>query len=303
MRFDGKVAVVTGAGNGLGREYALQLAALGAKVVVNDLGGASDGEGQDASAATQVANEIKAAGGDAVPNHDSVATAEGGANIIKTALDSFGRVDALIANAGILRDKSVIKMTPEEFDLVLKVHLYGTFNVAKPAFTWMKENGGGNIVATTSTASLFGNFGQANYGAAKMGIVGLIQTLAAEGARAKIKANAIAPTAATRLTANIPGMDASESDPTKNPMSPGRIAPVALALAHESCPASGETFIAAAGWVTRAAVVVANGVRLDEYTPDAVAAAWDAIRDLDGARDPGDGVAFWNLLQERAGLT
>lgn len=302
MRFDAKTVIVTGAGNGLGREYALQLAARGAKVVVNDLGGTTDGQGDDSSAAQKVVDEIKAAGGEAAPNFDSVASPEGGAAIVQTALDAFGRCDGVIANAGILRDKSLVKMTPDEFDLVLKVHLYGTFNVAQPAFAWMKDNGGGRIVVTTSTASLYGTFGQANYGAAKMGLVGMMQTMAIEGARADIKVNAIAPTAATRLTSNIPGMDVDETDPEKNPMSPGRIAPVALALAHDSCPASGEIFIAAAGWVSRTALTLGQGARLSAYTPEAVFEKWDAIRDLSSAELAGDGAKVWNTLQERAGL-
>ncbi|MFH1514692.1 MAG: SDR family NAD(P)-dependent oxidoreductase, partial [bacterium] len=199
IRFDGRVAIVTGAGAGLGRTYALTLAARGAKVVVNDLGGARDGSGSSTSAADTVVKEIKKGGGKAVANYDSVATVEGGENIVKTAVDNFGKVDIVINNAGILRDKSFVKMTEDEWDIVLAVHLKGAYCVTQPAFRLMKENGYGRIINTTSGAGLYGNFGQSNYCSAKMGVVGLMNNIAIEGAKYNIKCNTIAPIAASRL--------------------------------------------------------------------------------------------------------
>jgi NAD(P)-dependent dehydrogenase (short-subunit alcohol dehydrogenase family) len=301
LRFDGKVVAVTGAGNGLGRMYALQIAQRGGKVVVNDLGGAIDGKGNDQSAAQKVVDEIKAAGGEAVPNFDSVATQEGGRNITDTALKAFGRIDCVIANAGILRDKSFAKMSIEEIDIILDVHLRGTIFTVQPAFNWMRENGGGTIVTTTSPSGLFGAFGQANYCSAKMGIVGLTRVLAIEGAKAKIKINAVAPTAATRLTAAA-GMQASaDDDPTKDTMSTGRVAPVVVALAHESVPCSGEIFTAGCGWISRTVVAVTEGVTLDAFTAEAVAAQWPAIRDTSKLQIPTDGGDYWNMIQKAIG--
>ena len=195
-----RVIVVTGAGGGLGREYALTLAKEGASVVVNDLGGARDGTGAGSAMADQVVAEIKAAGGRAVANYDSVADAAGAENIIKTALEEFGAIHGLVSNAGILRDGTFHKMTSEAWDSVLQVHLYGGYNVIRAAWPHFREQSYGRIVVATSTSGLFGNFGQANYSAAKLGLVGLINTLAQEGAKYNIKANAVAPIAATRMT-------------------------------------------------------------------------------------------------------
>ncbi len=197
LGFDGKVAIVTGAGGGLGRQHALLLASRGALVVVNDLGGDVHGTGADASAAQKVVDEIKASGGEAVADHNSVATVHGGAAIVQTAIDAFGRVDIVVNNAGILRDKSFHNMTPELVDAVIDVHLKGAFNVTQPAFVKMREQGYGRIVSTSSSAGIFGNFGQTNYGAAKMGLVGFTNVLALEGVKYNIKANAIAPLAFT----------------------------------------------------------------------------------------------------------
>ncbi|MFN5601799.1 MAG: SDR family NAD(P)-dependent oxidoreductase, partial [Acidimicrobiaceae bacterium] len=177
LTYDGKVAVITGAGGGLGRQHALLLASRGALVVVNDLGGTVDGSGADSSAAQKVVDEIRAAGGEAVANHDSVSTPEGGEGIIQTAVDAYGRVDIVINNAGILRDKTVHNMTPDLVDPVIDVHLKGAFNVTRPAWIRMREQGYGRIVSTSSAAGIFGNFGQANYGAAKMGLVGFSRVL------------------------------------------------------------------------------------------------------------------------------
>ena len=303
MRFDGKVVIVTGAGNGLGRAYALQLAERGAQVVVNDLGGAADGKGGDAAAAQKVVAEIKAKGGQAAANFDSVASPEGGANIFKTAIDAFGRVDAVIANAGILRDKSFAKLSVEELDIILNVHLRGTVFTVQPAYNWMRENGGGRIVVTTSPSGLFGSFGQANYCAAKMGIVGLTRTLAIEGAKVGVKINALAPTAATRLTATagMAGEPPADADPGDDPMSVRRVSPLVLALAHESCPASGEIFNAGCGWISRSVIAVNAGVTLKEYSPEAVAAQWSAIRDTAHLAIPKDGAEYWNMVQKATG--
>ena len=200
VSFENRVVIVTGAGNGLGKAYALELGKRGAKVVVNDLGGAVDGSGSGNSPADDVVNEIIENGGEAVANYDSVATKDGGESIVQTAVDSFGTVDAVINNAGILRDKSFANMTEEEFSLIIEVHLKGTYFVTQPAFKIMKENNYGRIVNVASPSGIFGNFGQTNYGAAKMGIVGLTNVLAIEGAKYNIKVNVIAPTAYTRMT-------------------------------------------------------------------------------------------------------
>ena len=200
VSFENRVVIVTGAGNGLGKAYALELGNRAAEVVVNDLGGAVDGSGSGNSPADDVVNEIIENGGEAVANYDSVATKDGGESIVQTAVDSFGTVDAVINNAGILRDKSFANMTEEEFSLIIEVHLKGTYFVTQPAFKIMKENNYGRIVNVASPSGIFGNFGQTNYGAAKMGIVGLTNVLAIEGAKYNIKVNVIAPTAYTRMT-------------------------------------------------------------------------------------------------------
>jgi NAD(P)-dependent dehydrogenase (short-subunit alcohol dehydrogenase family) len=213
IRFDGKVAVITGAGGGLGKTYALQLASRGCKVVVNDLGGKADGTGASSSMADQTVKEIQEAGGEAVANYDSVATPEGGKGIIKAATDHFGRVDVVINNAGILRDKTFAKLEPPDLEAVVDVHLKGAFFVTQPAFAHMKEQGYGRILFTASNAGILGNFGQTNYGAAKMGLVGLCNVLSLEGAKYNIKCNVIAPVARTRLTEQLLGPLAQTLDP------------------------------------------------------------------------------------------
>ncbi len=206
IRYDDRVAVITGAGGGLGRSYALYLAARGASIVVNDLGGTTDGQGNDRKAADSVVAEIHALGGKAVANYDSVATAAGGARIVQAAMDTFGCVDIVINNAGILRDASLVKMSSDSFDTLIDVHLKGAFYVTQPAFRVMKERGYGRVVYTASGAGLFGNFGQANYAAAKMGLVGLSSVTAIEGAKYNIKSNVITPIARTRLTEDLMGV-------------------------------------------------------------------------------------------------
>ena len=252
ISFTDRVAVITGAGNGLGKTYALEFAKRGAKVVVNDLGGTVNGESGGHGAADLVVEEIKAAGGEAVANYDSVATVEGGANIIKTAVDAFGTVDVVINNAGILRDKSFVKMEQGEIDAVLDVHLRGAFNVSKPAFAIMKAKGYGRFVFTASNAGIFGNFGQANYGAAKMGLVGLSNVLAIEGAKANIKSNVIAPVAWTRMTEELLGANAQA-------FVPELVTPMVTYLASEACEVTHEIFSAAAGRYARVFVGIGEG--------------------------------------------
>ncbi|HRB04927.1 MAG TPA: SDR family oxidoreductase, partial [Ilumatobacteraceae bacterium] len=230
LGYDGKVVIITGAGGGLGRQHALLLASRGALVVINDLGGSIDGSGSDKGAAEHVVDEIKAAGGEAVADTNSVATPEGGAAIVQTAIDAYGKVDVVINNAGILRDKSFHNMTPELLNPVLDVHLKGAFYVTQPAWVVMREQGYGRIVSTSSAAGVFGNFGQTNYGAAKMGLVGFTRVLAAEGAKYNIKANAIAPLALTRMTENLMGGAFGDK------LSPGLVSPLVAYLAHEDCP-------------------------------------------------------------------
>ncbi|MFC4536061.1 SDR family oxidoreductase [Sphaerisporangium dianthi] len=271
LRFDGKVAVVTGAGHGLGRSHALLLAERGAKVVVNDLGGALDGTGASAGPAAEVAELITKNGGEAVANADNVATPEGAEAVVQAARDAFGRVDIVVNNAGILRDKSLGKMAVEEFDAVLAVHVRGSFLVSRAAFPHMKEQQYGRIVNTSSPAGLFGNFGQANYSTAKMGLVGLTKTLGIEGARAGIKANAIAPIAWTRMTESLLPAEFEER------FTADRVSPLVAFLAHESCETSGEVFSVGAGRIARVFVAEGPGWRTDDLTVEAIRDNWEAI--------------------------
>ena len=274
-----RVVVVTGAGGGLGREYALTLAREGASVVVNDLGGARDGTGAGHNMADEVVNEIKAAGGRAVANYDSVAEPEGGENIVKTAIDEFGKIDGIVSNAGILRDGTFHKMTFENWDAVLKVHLYGGYNVLRAAWPHFREQSFGRIVVATSTSGLFGNFGQANYSAAKLGLVGLINTLAQEGAKYNIKLTAIAPIAATRMTQDIVPPEVFEK------LSPEYVAPVVAYLMTEELPDTDSIFIVGGGKVQRTALFQNDGVTFDHVpTVDEVAAKWGEITDLSAAK-------------------
>ncbi len=286
LRFDGKVAIVTGAGGGLGRVYALELAKRGAKVVVNDYGGARDGAGPGSShPADAVVAEIVAAGGEAIANYDSVATPESGQRIVQTALDRWGRVDILINNAGILRDKSFANLSLDMWQDVLAVHLHGAYHVTQPAFLAMKAQGYGRIVMTTSAAGLFGNFGQTNYSAAKMGLVGFMNTLKLEGARYNIKVNTVAPLAATRLTQDVLPPDFLDQ------LKPELVAPIVLYLCSEQCPVTGGIYNAGMGYYGRAAMVSGPGAWVGGDgtqgipTPEAVAARWKDILSLEGARE------------------
>ena len=285
IRFDDQVAVVTGAGAGLGKVYALELARRGARVVVNDLGGARDGSGASTTPAQAVVDEIKAAGGDAVANFDNVATREGGESIVQTALDTFGRIDILINNAGILRDKSFTKMDPDNWHAVLDVHLNGAFNVTRPAFKEMKEKGYGRIVFTTSAAGLYGNFGQTNYSSAKLALVGFMNSLKLEGAKYDVKVNTVAPLAASRLTEDILPPDLFEK------MKPEYVAPMTLLLCAKECPDTGRVFNVGMGCFNRAAIVTGPGtvVGTSIPEPEAIHQAMEEISSME------DAVPFFQL--------
>ncbi|MBW1867227.1 MAG: SDR family NAD(P)-dependent oxidoreductase, partial [Deltaproteobacteria bacterium] len=300
IRYDGRVAIVTGAGAGLGRVYALELAKRGAKVVVNDLGGARDGSGSGSqSPADKIVDEIKALGSDAVASYDNVATVEGGENIVKTATNAFGRVDIVINNAGILRDKSFMKMEPDNWQAVLDVHLNGAYHVSRPAFKVMRENGYGRIVMTTSAAGLYGNFGQTNYSAAKLGLVGLMNTLKLEGKKYDIKANTVAPLAASRLTEDVLPPEMFEK------MKPEFVAPMVLYLCSERCDQSGRVFNAGMGYYNRAAVMTGAATFLgdaeDPPTPEMIRDNWDAINTMKAAKELGDAnTAIMDLITPAA---
>ena len=283
IRFDGQVAVVTGAGGGLGRAYALELAARGARVVVNDFGGTRDGAGSgNNSPADRVVEEIKSMGGEAVANYDNVATVEGGENIVQSALDAFGSVDILVNNAGILRDKSFTKMEPDTWDAVMAVHLDGAYHVTRPAFAVMKEKGYGRIVMTTSAAGLYGNFGQTNYAAAKMALVGLMNTLKLEGSKYDVRVNTVAPLAASRLTEDILPPDMFQK------MKPELVAPLVVYLCSERCSETGTIFNTGMGYVNRAAVMTGPGAAIGDLahppTPEQIHENWDRINAMENAK-------------------
>jgi len=267
IRYDDRVAVITGAGGGLGKTYALELGRRGAKVVVNDLGGSADGRGGSSSMADKTVKEIEAAGGTAVANYDSVATPEGGEAIVQCALDNFGQVDIVINNAGILRDKSFAKLTPADLEIVLDVHLKGAFFVSQPAFRAMKERNYGRFVFTASAAGIFGNFGQSNYGAAKMGLVGLSNVLAVEGAKSNIKSNVIAPIAKTRLTEDLLG-------PMADKLMPEHVTPLTLYLCSEECTESHSIYSVGGGRFARIFVGLAPG-----WVKKGAAASVEEVRD------------------------
>jgi NAD(P)-dependent dehydrogenase (short-subunit alcohol dehydrogenase family)/uncharacterized OB-fold protein/putative sterol carrier protein len=286
--FKDRVAVVTGAGAGLGRAYALALAERGARVVVNDLGGARDGSGEgSASPADKVVQEITQMGGQAVANYDNVATAEGGENIVNAALDAFGRVDILINNAGILRDKSFLKQDPETWNTVIDVHLNGAYFVTRPAMQAMRENGYGRIVMTTSAAGLYGNFGQTNYTAAKMGIVGLMNSLKIEGKKKNILVNTISPAAASRLTEDLMPQDLLDK------AKPEFVAPLVLYLCSDRCDTTGRIYNAGMGYYNRAAILTGRPVQLsdgeDMATVETIHENFENINNLEGSVELGDG--------------
>ena len=291
--FSGRVAIVTGAGAGLGRSYALELAKRGAKVVINDLGGTRDGAGSSDAAANKVVDEIKALGGQAVPNYDNVATVAGGANIVKTAVDAFGKVDILINNAGILRDKSFTKMEEENWDGVMNVHLKGAYCVSRPAFEVMRANNYGRIIMTTSGAGLFGNFGQSNYASAKMGLIGLTNVLKLEGAKYNVKTNVIVPVAASRLTEDVLPPEFFEK------MKPDYITPAVLYMCSEECQDSGMIINATLGYYSRTAILTGPGAILSKDgkipSPEEVRDSWGTITSLENPK-------YFNQLPEMFGV-
>ncbi|XP_048476580.1 peroxisomal multifunctional enzyme type 2 isoform X2 [Rhincodon typus] len=281
LRFDGKVVLVTGAGGGLGRTYALLFAERGASVVVNDLGGNIKGEGKSSSAADRVVEEIRAKGGKAVPNYDSV---EEGEKIVQTALDTYGRIDIVVNNAGILRDHSFARISDLDWDLIQRVHLRGSFKVTRAAWNHMKNQKYGRIIMTASSSGVYGNFGQANYSAAKLGLLGLSNTLAIEGQKYNIQCNTIAPTAGSRLTQTVLPQELVDA------LKPEFVAPLVIWLCHESCQESGSLFEVGAGWIgklrwerTLGAIVRQED---QQMTPEAVRDSWDQICDFENATKP-----------------
>ena len=277
VRFDGRVAIITGAGGGLGRCHALELARRGAQILVNDLGGAVDGSGSSMTAADRVVDEITALGGTAAANHDTVATPQGGLAIVQAAIDAFGRVDVLVNNAGILRDKAFHKMDEEMIAAVIDVHLKGALYVSQPAYRRMREQGYGRIVNTSSASGLFGNFGQANYGAAKAGLAGLTRVLALEGENHGIKVNAIAPIAATRMTEDILGSLSAK-------VSPETVSPLVAYLAHQDCAVNGHVYSVAGGRVARIFVAETHGVVLTQNTAEEISSKLSLIDEMDAER-------------------
>ena len=289
MGFDGRVAIVTGAGNGLGREHALLLASRGAQVVVNDLGGSVAGNGGDAGPAQRIAGEIEAAGGVAVASTASVSTRAGGEEIVRTAVEAFGKVDIVVNNAGILRDKAFHNLTDELLDPVLDVHLRGAFYVTQPAWRLMRDQGYGRVVNTSSAAGIFGNFGQTNYGAAKMGVVGFTRVLAQEGAKYGILANAIAPGAKTRMTEDIMGGAADKLEPRL-------VSPIVGYLASEACSATGRLFSVAGGRLAEIFIGVTQGIFDPNLSMESIAERWDELCDREGYLVPSNASEELGLL-------
>ncbi len=277
IRFDGKVAIVTGAGGGLGKQHALELARRGAKVVINDLGGSVDGSGGNSAAADAVVAEIKAAGGEAIANGASVTDEAGVAHLVKQTMDAYGKIDILICNAGILRDKSFSKMEQADFDAVMQVHVWGTFRPIKAVWDIMKAQNYGRIVVTTSSSGMYGNFGQANYGAAKMAVLGLMNTLKIEGQKNNIHVNAISPVAATRMTENLMPPAVLEK------LKPEYVTPGVVYLVSEGAP-TGAILTAGAGAFALSRIFETEGVYLGEdgITVEEVAENWSRIEDTAG---------------------
>jgi NAD(P)-dependent dehydrogenase (short-subunit alcohol dehydrogenase family) len=271
IRFDNRVAIVTGAGNGLGRAHALLLASRGAKVVVNDPGGAVDGKGGGHAAADKVVDEIKKAGGQAVASYDSVADAKAAANIVKTAVDSFGTVDIVVNNAGVLRDKTFHNMTVEDFDFVVKVHFLGTAYVTRAAWPILRAKAYGRMVVTSSNSGIYGNFGQSNYAGAKLAVVGFMNALRLEGQKYNIMVNALAPVAGTRMTESLMTPEVLEK------LRPEYVSPMVAYLCSEQCQRTGEIWSAGAGYFARIEYREAPGVRIQGRAP--------TIEDVEGNID------------------
>ena len=301
IRYDGKVAIVTGSGQGLGRSHAIELAKRGARVVVNDLGGGVDGSGGGSEAAQSVVAEIEAQGGEAIANGANVARYDEVEAMVKQAMDKWGRVDILVNNAGILRDKSFAKGELDDFKLVLDVHLMGSVNCTKACWDIMRDQGYGRIVVTTSSSGLYGNFGQTNYGSAKMGVIGMMNTLVQEGGKYDIRVNALAPTAGTRMTEGLIPEEAFAL------LTPETVTPAVLYMVSEDAP--NKTIICAgAGAYSIAKIVETDGVWLqpEDQTPEGIAANWDASTSPEGERQPEAGfeqtVKFTGKAMEGLGL-
>ncbi|MED5603683.1 MAG: SDR family oxidoreductase [Alloalcanivorax venustensis] len=284
INFEGRVAIVTGAANGLGKSHALSLAKLGAKVVVNDFGGARDGTGGSSEAAEKVVAEIKAAGGEAIANGADVSSEEQVDAMVKQTLDQWGRIDILVNNAGILRDKSFAKMEMSDWDKVVAVHLTGSAICTRAVWPVMREQKYGRVIMTTSTSGLYGNFGQANYGAAKMGVAGLMNTLCLEGEKYDIKVNCVAPTAATRMTEDLMPKEVLAL------LEPEAITPAVLFLASDQAP-SQRIVLAGAGCYAMVRLMESDGIYLneEERTPDTIAAQFEQLGDMDNAREMTNG--------------
>lgn len=293
LRFDNRTVIVTGAGQGLGRSHALEFARRGANVVVNDLGGAASGGGSDLSVAQQVVEEIKSAGGNAVANTDSV---EDGGRIVECALDQFGAVDVVVNNAGILRDASFAKMTDADWDLVYRIHLLGSMRVSQAAWPHMRAAGYGRILFTTSVAGIYGNFGQANYAAAKLGLVGLGQTLAIEGASKNILVNSVAPTAGSRLTATVLPQDVVDA------LKPEYVTPVVVLLSHEDSDVTGRLFEVGGGWVSETRWQQTEGhFFLDDYSVEELQSHWDDATSFAQSRNARSVAESKSGIKERMG--
>ena len=280
IRFDNRVAVITGAGIGLGRSYALHLASRGARVVVNDIGGTMDGSGHSETPAQQVVDEIRALGGEAIANDDDISTIEGALDVVRKSVDAYGTVDILINSAGILRDKSFAKMDLKDFEKVLAVHLFGTVYMTKAVYPIMIEKSYGRIVNTTSAAGLYGNFGQSNYGAAKMGIVGFMNALKQEGQKYNILVNTVAPIAATRMGKGI------YPEAVLSALKPELIAALVAYLSSEYCSVSGEIISAGGGYYAKVQMVESQGGRFkptDTVTPEMIAERFSDITNMDKA--------------------
>jgi len=276
LRFDDRVVIVTGAGNGLGRSYAREFARRGAKVVVNDLGGGTAGGGSNATVAQQVVDEIRALGGEAVASNDSV---EQGHRIVEAAMESFGRVDVVINNAGILRDASFAKMTDDDWDQIYRVHLQGSYRVTRAAWPHMRSASYGRVIMTSSAAGIYGNFGQANYSAAKLGLLGLAKTLAVEGATRNILVNTIAPTAGSRLTATVLPPEVIEA------LKAEYVTPVVVLLTHENSTTNGQLFEVAGGWVSQTRWEQSQGVFFrDQFSPEELQERWKDVTSFETSR-------------------